>query len=39
VAFGLRFGAGRTLKDSEVDRAIEAMMNALNQQYNAELRK
>ena len=39
VAFGLRFGAGRTLKDAEVDRAIETMMKALNQQYNAELRK
>lgn len=39
IAFGLRFGANRTLKDKEVDKAVDAIIKALNQQYDAELRQ
>lgn len=39
VAFGLRFGANRTLKDKEVDKSVDAIVKALNEQYNAELRQ
>jgi phenylalanyl-tRNA synthetase beta chain len=39
VAFGIRFGAHRTLKDREVDQSIDAMVKALNQAYGAELRQ
>ncbi len=39
IAFGLRFGANRTLKDKEVDMSVDAIIKALNQQYDAELRQ
>ncbi len=38
VAFGLRFGAGRTLKDEEVDRSVDAIVKTLSKNYGAELR-
>ncbi len=39
VAFGLRFGAPRTLKDKEVDARVKAVIKSLNQDYGAELRQ
>ena len=39
IAFGLRFGADRTLKDKEVDRSVDAIVKALNKNFGAELRK
>ena len=39
IAFGLRFAANRTLKDAEVDRSVDAIVNALNANFGAELRK
>ena len=39
VAFGLRFGTGKTLKDREVERSIDAVVQTLNRQFDAELRK
>ncbi|MBX2819725.1 MAG: phenylalanine--tRNA ligase subunit beta [Rhodothermaceae bacterium] len=39
IAFGLRFGAGRTLKDKEVDRSVESIVKSLNKNFGAELRK
>ncbi|MFT5144035.1 MAG: phenylalanyl-tRNA synthetase beta chain [Rhodothermales bacterium] len=38
VAFGLEFGANRTLKDKEVDRAIDNIVRALGSEYGAILR-
>ncbi|PSQ88246.1 MAG: phenylalanine--tRNA ligase subunit beta, partial [Bacteroidetes bacterium QS_4_64_154] len=39
VAFTLRFGADRTLTDEEVDAQIDAIVEALEQNYNARLRQ
>ena len=39
VAFGLRFGAHRTLKDKEVDAKVKAVIKALNDGFGAELRQ
>ncbi|MFB6098894.1 MAG: phenylalanine--tRNA ligase subunit beta, partial [Salinibacter sp.] len=39
VAFTLRFGADHTLTDDEVDTEIEAIVEALEQNYNARLRQ
>ena len=39
IAFGLRFGANKTLKDKEVDRSVEAIVRSLNKNFGAELRK
>ena len=39
IAFGLRFGADRTLKDKEVDRSVNTMLKSLNEHFGAELRK
>lgn len=39
VAFGLRFGAHRTLKDKEVDAKVQAVIKALNDGFGAELRQ
>ncbi len=39
VAFGLRFGAHRTLKDKEVDAKVKAVIKALNEGFSAELRQ
>ena len=39
IAFGLRFGANRTLKDKEVDKSVDAIMRSLNKKFGAELRK
>lgn len=39
VAFGLRFGAHRTLKDKEVDAKVKAVIKALNDGYGAVLRQ
>ena len=38
VAFTLRFGADRTLTDDEVDEQIDAVLQALTDQFGAELR-
>jgi phenylalanyl-tRNA synthetase beta chain len=38
IAFGLRFGADRTLKDEEVDREIEAIVGTLEKRFGAQLR-
>jgi phenylalanyl-tRNA synthetase beta chain len=39
VAIALRFGADRTLTDDEVDAALGAIVTALEQQYDAQLRQ
>lgn len=39
VAFRLRFGADRTLKDEEVDARVHDMLSALEQRHHAELRR
>lgn len=39
VAVSLRFGADRTLTDEEVDAQVSAIVGALEQTYNAELRQ
>ncbi|MFT4605414.1 MAG: phenylalanyl-tRNA synthetase beta chain [Rhodothermales bacterium] len=39
VAIGLAFGADRTLKDTEVDKAVQKIVNALGKQHAAELRR
>ncbi|NBB73953.1 MAG: phenylalanine--tRNA ligase subunit beta [Bacteroidetes bacterium] len=39
VAFGLRFGADRTLKDQEVDALVKAMLTALKKHHGATLRQ
>ena len=39
LAFRLRFGADRTLKDEEVDERIDAILKALEKQHRAELRQ
>jgi len=39
IAFTLRFGADRTLTDDEVDEQIDAILEALTEQFGAELRK
>ncbi len=39
VAFGLRFGAHRTLKDKEVDARVKAVIKVLNDGFGAELRQ
>ena len=38
LAFALRFGADRTLTDDEVDAQVEAIVGALDAQYDAQLR-
>ena len=38
LAFALRFGARRTLRDEEIDRAVERIVKALHELYAAELR-
>ena len=38
LAFSLRFGAQRTLRDHEVDKAIADIMLALNDHFGAEIR-
>jgi phenylalanyl-tRNA synthetase beta chain len=38
VAFSLRFGADRTLKDAEVDTCVAAIVKQLGQAYQAVLR-
>ena len=38
LAYTLRFGANRTLKDNEVDEQIEAITLRLKEEYGAELR-
>ena len=38
IAFALRFGAGRTLRDKEVDRVMQTIVNVLSKQFNATLR-
>ena len=39
IAFGLRFGANRTLKDKEVDRSVDSIVKSLNTNFDADLRK
>ncbi len=39
VAFSLRFGADRTLKDAEVDKRIAKIVAQLSTEYQAELRQ
>ena len=39
IAFGLRFGAGRTLKDEEVDKTVDRILKSLNKNFGAELRQ
>ena len=39
IAFGLRFGADRTLKDKEVDKSVQSIVYSLNKNFGAELRK
>ena len=39
VAFTLRFGADRTLTDEEVDAQIDTIVERLEQNYDARLRK
>ena len=39
VAFGLRFGADRTLTDRQVDRRIAAIVERLKKEHGAELRQ
>ena len=39
IAFGLRFGADRTLKDKEVDRSVNSIVESLKKNFGAELRK
>lgn len=39
VAFGLRFGAHRTLKDKEVDARVKAVVKALDEGFGAALRR
>ena len=39
VAFGLRFGADRTLTDHEVDARVQAMLSALETHHGATLRQ
>ena len=38
IAFSLRFGAQRTLRDREVDAAIHKIVHALHEQHGAQLR-
>ena len=38
VAFALRFGANRTLRDQEIDYLIRNIVHALSEQFNATLR-
>ena len=39
IAFGMRFGANKTLKDAEVDKSVRAMGKALENGFGAELRQ
>ena len=39
IAFGLRFGADRTLKDKEVDKSVDAIVRSLSKNFGAELRQ
>jgi phenylalanyl-tRNA synthetase beta chain len=38
IAFGLRFGADRTLRDKDVDKAVNKVLGALKHQFEARLR-
>ena len=38
IAFSLRFGGNRTLRDEEIDRIISAIVNAFSEQFGATLR-
>ena len=38
VAFGLRFGSDRTLRDNDVDRAVSKVLKALEGDFDAQLR-
>ncbi len=38
IAFSLRFGAQRTLRDDEVERAVRAIVQALNDEHGVQLR-
>ena len=38
IAFSLRFGAKRTLRDKEIDRVIKILINVLSEQFDATLR-
>ncbi len=38
IAFTLRFGANRTLRDEEIDRVMQKILNVFSQQFNATLR-
>lgn len=39
VAFSVRFGADRTLKDKDVDKRVRAILNRLQREYGAALRQ
>jgi len=39
VAFALRFAADRTLRDQEINQVMEKIVNALSEQFDANLRK
>jgi len=38
IAFSLRFGANRTLRDEEIDRVMEKILNVFSEQFGAILR-
>ncbi len=38
IAFALRFGGNRTLRDKEIDRVMRAIVNAFSEQFSATLR-
>ncbi len=38
VAFSLRFGANRTLRDKEIDHIVQKIVSSLSSQFDAELR-
>lgn len=38
VAFGLRFGSDRTLRDNDVDQAVSKVLKALEGEFDAQLR-
>lgn len=38
IAFSLRFGADRTLRDNEVDQSVSALLKLLEERFDAELR-